>query len=485
MTRRSLAGPSAPRAGRAAGIIRAVAGAPRGTPDPYRWVVLAVTTLVNLTIQTLWIGYAPITGPAAAFYGVGDTAVGIFAMAFMIAFIPLSLPASWLIDTRGFRFAVGLGSAVMAVGGIARGLAGDSYPLALAATVAIAAAQPLLLNAWTTMPAKWFPGAQRATAVGVITIGNLVGTAIGMVASPLLIEAMPVDRVQLLYGIAAAVSAVLFVLLARERPPVPPDGDGEAGRALVLDGLRHALRVPAFWGVLAIAFVGLGVFNGLTTWVEAMIRPRGFTPTDAGTLGAVLLVAGLVGAVVLPALSDRRARRTPFLVLAMVGAAPGLLGLTYARSLPVLLASAAVLGFFLVSALPIGFQYAAEVTRPTPEGTSNGLMQLFGQGAVVFVSVMSALRTADGAFTRSLLLALGLLVVGAVVAARLPEPAVPAPAPVHGPGQGPDGTPSPHHPCPRRPCRRRRHRRHPCRRRPHRRPRQHRSSRSRAGSTWR
>jgi len=43
---------------------------------PYRWVVLAVFTLVNVTIQTLWIGYAPITGQAAAYYGVSDTAIG-------------------------------------------------------------------------------------------------------------------------------------------------------------------------------------------------------------------------------------------------------------------------------------------------------------------------------------------------------------------------------------------------------------------------
>ena len=391
---------------------------------PYRWVVLAVFTLVNVTIQTLWIGYAPITGAAAAYYGVSDTAIGAFAMVFMLAFIPLSLPAAWLIDTRGFRLATGLGAVVMGACGILRGLAGPNYALAMAATLGIAAAQPLLLNAWTKMPARWFAPGQRATAVGVVTVGNLVGTAAGMVLGPILIESMPLGQIQLWYGIVAALSAVLFLGLAREHPPTPASPPGQEERALVLDGLSHALRVPAFWSVLGIAFIGLGVFNGLTTWVEAMLRPRGFSPADAGTLGAVLLIGGLIGAVFLPALSDRQGRRRRFLVLAFGGAIPGLLGVMMAGSLPVLLVSGFVLGFFLVSALPIGFQYAAEVTRPTPEGTSNGLMQLFGQGSVVFVYVMSALRTPDGSFTRALVAAVGLLALAVVIAWRMPEPDV-------------------------------------------------------------
>ena len=34
----------------------------------YRWMVLAVFMFINLTIQILWITYAPILDPAA-FYG--------------------------------------------------------------------------------------------------------------------------------------------------------------------------------------------------------------------------------------------------------------------------------------------------------------------------------------------------------------------------------------------------------------------------------
>ncbi len=91
----------------------------------YRWVVLAVFMFINLTIQILWITYAPITGPAAEYYGVSDLQIGLLAMPFMIAFIPLSIPVSWVIDTYGFRLAVSIGAVMMGIFGILRGFAGS------------------------------------------------------------------------------------------------------------------------------------------------------------------------------------------------------------------------------------------------------------------------------------------------------------------------------------------------------------------------
>ncbi|MCG2784320.1 MAG: MFS transporter [Anaerolineae bacterium] len=387
----------------------------------YRWVVLAAFMFVNLTIQILWIGYAPITGLAATFYGVSDLQIGFLAMSFMIAFIPLSIPVSWVIDTYGFRVAVSIGAVLMGVFGVLRGLAGDNYTLVLWSTFGLAAAQPFLLNAWTTVPAKWFALEERATAVGIVTLGNLIGTALGMVLTPILIESISIPTVQLIYGGVAAFSAVLFIVLARETPPTPPCPPGQEVRALMLDGLKNAFTVRPFWFDLAVSFIGLAIFNGITTWIESIIRPRGFTPNDAGTLGALMIVGGVIGAVVIPALSDKQRKRQRYLYVAFIGAIPGLIGLTFATAPWLLFASAFVLGFFLVSAMPIGMQYAAEVTRPTPEGTSNGLIQLFGQASVVFVYIMEAMKSNDGSFTPALVLALGLLLVSALLVTQMKD----------------------------------------------------------------
>jgi cyanate permease len=388
----------------------------------YRWVVLAVVMLINLAIQILWIGYSSITSSAADYYGVSEFKIGLLSMAFMIAFIPLSLPVAWVIDTKGIRVAIGTAGVLMGVCGIGRGLAGDNFALVMLFTVGIAIAQPFLLNSWTKVPAVWFAPGQRATAVGLTTLASFLGIAAGMALSPILTGSLSIATTQLLYGAFAAVCAVLVLVLLRSRPATPPCPPGMDERALMLDGLRSAIRVKPFLVMLGVAFVVMGIFNGVATWVEQIVRPRGFSADDAGILGALMLVAGVIGAVVLPALSDRRRKRVPFLVLALLLTIPGVVGLAFATSTWLLFVSAAELGFFVIAVLPVGMQYACEVTYPTPEGTSNGLIQLCGQVSVVFVYIMSAMKSGSGSFTSSLMLAIGLLVVSAAVVSRLKEP---------------------------------------------------------------
>ena len=391
---------------------------------PYRWAVLAVFMFINLTIQVLWISFAAITQPAARFYGVPELQIGFLAMSFMIVYVPLSIPASWAIDTFGLRKAVGFGAVLLGVFGLLRGLLGASFAGVLAATLGLAAAQPFLLNAVTTVAAKWFPLEERATASGLALVASFLGIAIGMALTPALAGAYGIPAMLVIYGAAAAFSAVLFLIFAREAPPTPPCPPGQETRALVLDGLKHMLGMREMWVLMYVFLIGLGVFNGVSTWIDEILGPRGFSPDQAGFVGAALLLGGIAGAALIPSLSDRVRRRKPFLVAGLLLSLPGLAGLTLASSYGELIASSAALGFFLMGLAPVGFQFGAEITYPAPEGSSNGLLNLAGQVSVVFVFAMEALKTPDGSFRTSLFLLAALTALGVLLITRLPESAL-------------------------------------------------------------
>jgi MFS family permease len=191
----------------------------------------------------------------------------------------------------------------------------------------------------------------------------------------------------------------------------------------MFDGLKQALRKRDFLLLMLVFFIGLGVFNSVTTWIEDIVRPRGFSITEAGIAGGLMVAGGVIGALILPALSDRYRRRVPFILLALAGAIPGLVGVTLATNLGLLYLSAAVLGFCLLSSGPIGFQYGAEIARPTPEGTSNGLLLLMGQiSGIAFIFGMDSFKVAGtGSMTPSLFALIGLMGVAFLVATRLRE----------------------------------------------------------------
>ncbi len=389
----------------------------------YRWVVLGVYMLAVLANQMLWITFAPITGEATRYFGVSDLSIGLLSMVFMIVYLFAAIPASWAIDTYGIRLAVGIGAVLTGVFGLLRGLAGANFGLVLAAQIGIALGQPFILNAVTTVAAHWFPQDERATAAGLGSLAIYVGILAGMLVTPFLALHLGLQGMLLADGVFALVVAGAFVALARERPPTPPCPPGQDARSLVLDGLKQMLRQRDFQLLLAIFFVGLGVFNAVSTWIEDILRPRGFSATQAGVTGGLMILGGIVGAIVLPLLSDHYRRRKPFLVLAVLGALVGMVGLTYAGTYGLVLSAAFLLGFFLLSAGPIGFQYGAEITYPAPEGTSNGLLLLMGQIAgIAFIFGMDALKSpTTGSMTLSLLLLMGLVGMAFFLALALPE----------------------------------------------------------------
>lgn len=386
----------------------------------YRWVVLLAFVIIALMTQVLWITFAPITSAAAQFYHTSDLMIGLLSMSFMIVFIFVFLPSAYAIDTWGFKTAVGIGAVLTAVFGLTRGIFASNFTIVLLSQVGLAIGQPFVIGAITKIAARWFPAEERATASGLGTLALYLGPLLAMLLTPFLVLHIGIARMLLAYGIVSAAAAALFLLVAREHPPTPAGPDE---RALMLDGLKSMLRQRDFIFLLVIFFVGLGMFNSVSTWIEDIVRPRGFTISQAGVLGGLMLLGGIIGAVIISLLSDQLRRRKPFILMALIGLIPGLMGMTYLTSYWLLLLSGSAFGFFLLSAGPVGFQFGAELTHPAPEGTSNILLLVAGQiSGIIFIFGMDALKApASGAMTTSLLILIGLTVISVILATMIRE----------------------------------------------------------------
>ncbi len=376
---------------------------------PYRWVVLFVFMLITMVIQLQWLAHAAVARPAAVFYdGQFEPSsflnIDFLAMVYMLVFLVMSFPASYVIDTYGVRVGVSIGAALAGVCGLTKGVFADDFQAVVLSQIGLAVAQPFVLNAVTALSARWFPLRERGMAAGLSALAQYLGILTAMLATPFLVGSDPsqpgygsgFERMLSTYGWLTFGAAVLALLLLKDRPPTPPEIE-TADTQSFGEGILHILKLRDMRIMLYLFLVGLGVFNAVSSMTDSVAAEAGVEDSD-GLIGGLMLIGGILGASILPVLSDKFRKRKPFLVTCVVGMVPGILGLAFAGSLPgdpgtvyaISLASSFVLGFFIMSAGPLGFQYAAEVSHPAPESTSQGMLLWVGQvTGMIFVAGMS------------------------------------------------------------------------------------------------
>lgn len=68
------------------------------TSSPYRWVVLGIFVFYSASNSMQWIQYSIIQDAVVNYYGVTSITVYWTSMIFMLMYIPLIFPGSWLLD---------------------------------------------------------------------------------------------------------------------------------------------------------------------------------------------------------------------------------------------------------------------------------------------------------------------------------------------------------------------------------------------------
>ncbi|HRP69037.1 MAG TPA: MFS transporter, partial [Turneriella sp.] len=273
-----------------------------------RWVILLLFMLPAAVSQLLWLNFAPLLTLVQKKYAVDELTANLLILVFPLVYVLVSIPAGYLTDKRGYKYAISLGSIITAIFALLR-IYDTHFVFLLACQVGIAVGQPFIINGISKLVADWFSPKQNALATGIGTLGMFIGMALGMGLAVPLDTALGFRGAMAAFAAIAVLSALLFVLFVRENNTAPSESTAQMGREL-----KSLLQSKNLVLLFIIAFMALGYFNGLTSWLEQILAPNGVSSAAAGNAGAALIGGGILGAALIPALSDLVRRRKPFLI---------------------------------------------------------------------------------------------------------------------------------------------------------------------------
>jgi MFS family permease len=387
----------------------------------YRWTVLLLFMLVNITMQILWISFAPVNSIAQTFYGVDKLSIDLLALSFMVVYIPITFLSAWIIDKFGFRVGAGIGAILAAIFGFLRFFAYEDYMLVLLYQIGIGIGQPFILNAVTKLSANWFPKTERTTATGLALISQFVGIALGLFITPMLVPGDSLLPMLLIYGILSIVAGVVFLIFVKDKPPTPPSREVIDEKVLMKEGLNKLFTNRDFMILFILFFLGLGIFNTITTYIEGIVIPKGYDEDFAGILGGIMLLGGIIGCIIMSALSDKFRKRKILIIISLLIATVSLFTITFIEDALMLITFGFLLGFGLLSAGPVGLEFAVDLTKPVPEVSSNGMLMMIGQiGGILFILLLEDVKV-NGNYWPALLIQAILILIALIITFMIKE----------------------------------------------------------------
>ncbi|KAL5015889.1 hypothetical protein ScPMuIL_005478 [Solemya velum] len=359
-----------------------------------RWFVLAIVVILNMSNSMIWLTFAPVADLMTTFYGIDAFSVNLLSLVYLIASVPCGFIASWLLDTLGLRVSLLLSAWLNCTGALLRNISAlDSipqdakFPLVMLGQSLAACAQPFVFTAPTKMAALWFPMTQRATANMLASMANPLGVMLANIIIPLVVGTKDTSNIPTMLWIISSPACFLAIMvtfgLCNSVPPSPPSSSADEKSEPFFVGLKKIMRNRSYL-VLNISFgAGLGIITALTSFLQQILCPRGYTNDFAGMTGALLIGCGFVGAL-LAGLYVDRTKKFEEVVKISYGLAILCSGLfcQFSRLRDMnaaIVLSVCFLGCFGFAMYPISNELAVELTYPVAEATSTGMMFISGQ----------------------------------------------------------------------------------------------------------
>jgi len=388
---------------------------------PYRWVVLSALMAVILASEMQWLVLAPISRAAGAFYGSQippESLIGpdLLTLIHLIVFVFFSIPSTLIIDKVGLKWTLRSSAIFLALFGLVKGIGSYNFYVVVTAQVGLSIAHALILNNVTLVTARWFPLRERGFAIGLVSLAQYLGLFLIMIISPRLVVTNPsmseygsgISSLLFWLGIITAVGAVAVLFLFKEKPPTPSSQEPFEVESYITS-FKMLLHKKHMGGFIAIFGLVWGLFNVFIAKIDSITAFIGVQNSN-GLVGVLLLAGGMVGSVIVPFLSDYTRKRKMYFFICMVGVFVGVLVFASIPLFDTLLESttllgyvaATIVGFFFQSAIPLGYQYASELSYPVKEASSQGVLLL--NGHLIGVALLMLMSLQGGAYLEQVLI---------------------------------------------------------------------------------
>ncbi|KAK2493845.1 hypothetical protein MC885_010855 [Smutsia gigantea] len=366
-----------------------------------RWVFLLVLSLLSCSNATLWLSFAPVADTIAQHFLLSTEQINWLSMVYLVVSIPSGVTAMWFLDSVGLRWATVLCAWLNFAGSVLRSVpcmlveVQDPFAFLMSGQSLCALAQTLVIFSPAKLAALWFPEHQRATANVIGTMSNPLGILVANLLSPALVKKEEDISMMLgIYIIPAGLACLLATACLWESvPPTPPSAGAACSTSeKFLDGLKLLVRNKAYI-TLAVGFGGgIGVFTSFSALLEQVLCVKGYSNEFAGLCGALFIVFGILGALVLGLYVDQTKHFTEALKIglcltSMACAAFAVVSQLQGQKL-VLAATCSLLGLVGFSVAPVAMELAVECSFPVGEGAAAGLVFVLGQAEGMLIMVL-------------------------------------------------------------------------------------------------
>ncbi|KAF1374935.1 hypothetical protein PFLUV_G00234200 [Perca fluviatilis] len=367
-----------------------------------RWMIVFLFSAYSLSNAYQWIQYGIINNIMMKFYNVEAFSIDWLSMIYMLTYIPFIFPVTWLLDKKGLRVTALLANALNCAGTWIKVASAkpNLFGVTMVGQLSSSLAQVFILGMPSRLASVWFGADEVSTACSIGVFGNQMGIAIGFLLPPILVPNVDdinelANYIRIMFYISAGVATLIFILVVivfQERPEIPPTQAQAHARNIppgeysYTASILRLLRNKPFMLLVVTYGLNVGCFYAISTLLNQMIIEQyPGEEVNAGRIGLTIVVAGMAGSIICGIWLDKTKTYKQTTLAVYLLSLIGMLVYTFTLNLGhlwVVFVTAGVLGFFMTGYLPLGFEFAVELTYPESEGTSSGLLncsaQIFG-----------------------------------------------------------------------------------------------------------